>query len=125
MLNVLNRRVIIFPGSGGGAKVINLQNENMTLMEALAEAGGITNTGKAHKIRLIRGNPKDPEVYHVDLSTIEGIEQGAMVLQGNDIIYVEPVFSFTREILAEVTPILSLVASIISIIGFITIIKGQ
>jgi len=118
MLNVSNRRVIVFTGSGGQAKVINLNNENTTLIEALALSGGITNSGKAHKIKLIRGNPKDPEVYLIDLSTIEGIEQGAIVLQANDIIYVDPVFAFTREVLAEITPIVALITSVITIITF-------
>ena len=39
LLKVTNRRVIIFPGSPGSAKVITLGN-NTTLMEALAIAGG-------------------------------------------------------------------------------------
>ena len=112
MLEVSNRRVIIFPGTGGAAKVINLENNNTTLLEALALAGGIS-TGKAHRIKLIRGDPKNPEVYLIDLSTIEGMKNSDMVIQANDIIYVEPVLQVTRTILRELSPVISLLTSFI------------
>ena len=117
MLNVLNRRVIVFPGSGGKANVINLQNNNTTLLEALALSGGIANTGKAKRIKLIRGNPKDPEVYLIDLSTIEGMKQGDMVLQANDIIYVEPVLKISQTLLAEMSPYIMILTNILLIIA--------
>lgn len=112
MLSVSNRRVIVFPGSGGLASVITLQNNNTTLMEALALAGGIA-TGKARKIKLIRGDFKDPQVYLIDLSTIEGMKNGDMVIQANDIIYVEPVLQVTKTILSELTPVITLLTSLI------------
>ena len=112
MLKVSNRRVIIFPGAGGTASVLKLVNNNTTLLEALAMAGGIK-TGKARKIKLIRGDPKDPEVYLFNLATIEGMKNGDMVIQANDIIYVEPVLEVTKTILGELTPILSLMTTIL------------
>jgi len=114
MLNVTNRRVIVFTGTGGGASVINLTNNNTTLLEALALAGGIS-TGKAKKIKLIRGDLKDPQVYLLDLSTIEGMTQANIVIQANDIIYVEPVYKITRTILAELNPIMGILTSILLI----------
>lgn len=114
MLEVSNRRVIIFPGSGGTAKVISLENNNTTLLEALALAGGIS-TGKAHRIKLIRGDSRNPDVFLIDLSTIEGMKNGDMVIQANDIIYIEPVLQVTRTILGELTPIVSLITSFILI----------
>lgn len=117
ILNVLNRRVIVFPGSGGKANVINLQNNNTTLLEALALSGGIANTGKAKRIKLIRGNLKDPEVYLIDLSTIEGMKQADMVLQANDIIYVEPVLKLSQTLLAEITPIIAILTNILIVIA--------
>ena len=114
MLNVTNRRVIVFPGTGGDATVINLENNNTTLLEALALAGGIS-TGKAKRIKLIRGDLKDPQVYLIDLSTIEGMTQANMVIQANDIIYVEPVLKLTKTILAELNPIIGILTSILLI----------
>jgi len=112
ILEVSNRRVIIFPGGGGEAKVVTMTNNNTTVLEALAMAGGIR-TGKARKIKLIRGNPKNPEVYLINLATIEGMKNGDMVIQANDIIYVEPVLEVTKTILGELTPILSLMTTVL------------
>ncbi len=110
-LEVTNRRVIIFPGSDGGAKVIPLKNNNTSLLEALALAGGIAEYGKARQVKLIRQNKDKNEVYLIDLSKIEGIKQGTMVLQANDIIYVEPRRRYTIKLLQEVAPIISLITS--------------
>lgn len=115
MLTVQNRRVFMFPGTDGAARVVTLQYDNTTLIEALAMSGGITQLGKAHKIKLIRGNPAKPEVYLIDLSKIEGIKQGSMVLQANDIIYVEPRYKIASRVLTEITPYLSLLSTAILI----------
>lgn len=115
LLNITNRRVTIFPGSDGSGKVITLQNNNTTLIEAIAQAGGISQEGKAYRIKLIRGNLKDPEVYLIDLSKIEGLKYADIILQANDIIYVEPVGVTRRQVISEVAPIFSLVLSALTL----------
>lgn len=112
-VNVLNRRVIVFPGSGGAARVISLENENTTLFEALALAGGITDRGKAKKVKLIRTEGMQRKVYLINLAEIDGLDQGDLVLQANDIIYVEPSAEIARELLRDLAPILSLFTSAI------------
>lgn len=112
MIRVTNRRVLVFPGTGGAGRVVNLDNENTTLVEALALAGGITTTGKAWKVKLIRGDLRNPKVMLIDLSTIEGVKNSNMLLQANDIIYVEPVPRFSQEILAQIAPIVSIITSV-------------
>jgi polysaccharide export outer membrane protein len=113
MLNVVNRRVMVFPGTGGAGKVVLLENENTTLIEALALAGGITETGQSNVVKLIRGDSRNPQVHLIDLSTVEGMKQSNMLLQANDIIYVEPVKRVSRGILAEITPIVGIVTSLL------------
>lgn len=119
LLKITNRRVIVFPGNPGTAKVIPLINNNTTLIEALALAGGITEDGKARKVKLLRGDPNNPQVYLIDLSTINGIKAGNMVLQANDIIYVTPQRRITRELLTRITPALSLITSILLTIALL------
>lgn len=119
LLEVTNRRVIIFPGSEGTAKVVSLQNENTTLFEALAQAGGISQTGKAYKVKLIRGDLKNPQVHLIDLSTIDGIKQADLILQANDIIYIEPRLRVTRDIMAETLPYLSFITTIVLFMQFV------
>jgi len=111
VIRVVNRRVTVFPGTGGAGKVVNLDNESTTVIEALALAGGITNTGKAKKIKLIRGDLRNPRVILIDLSTIEGLKQGNLLLQANDIIYVEPVPRLSQEVLTQITPIVGIITS--------------
>ncbi len=122
MLTVTNRRVIVFPGSGGGARVIKLENDNTTLLEALALAGGIS-TGKARRIKLIRGDRTDPQIFLIDLSTIEGMKKANMVIQANDIIYVEPVLKVVKTILSELNPVISLLTSVLFIVSIFQLSK--
>jgi polysaccharide export outer membrane protein len=118
-IQVLNRRAMVFPGAGGAGRVIEISNENTTLIEALAMAGGITQTGKAYKIKLIRGDTRNPQVMLIDLSTIEGMKQNNLMLQANDIIYVEPVPRVSQEILAQITPIVGIITSLLLIYNIV------
>jgi polysaccharide export outer membrane protein len=111
VVRVVNRRVTIFPGTGGSGRVVNLDNESTTVIEALALAGGLTNTGKAKKVKLIRGDLRNPKVILLDLSTLEGVKQGNLLLQANDIIYVEPAPRVSQEVLMQITPIVGIITS--------------
>jgi polysaccharide biosynthesis/export protein len=113
LLTISNRRVIVFPGDPGTARVIPLENNNTTLIEALALSGGITESGKAKQVKLIRGDPAKPQVYLIDLSTIQGIKQGNTILQANDIIYVTPQRRPTLTLLERITPVLSGISAIL------------
>jgi polysaccharide biosynthesis/export protein len=123
-LKVSNKRVIIFPGNGGVAKVLPLSNNNTTVMEAIAGAGGIVEDGKAYKVKLIRNNPSDPSkpfVYLMDLSRIEGIGLGQSIVQAGDIIYVEPRYRPLVAFNRELTPIITLITSVLILYRFSTL----
>jgi polysaccharide export outer membrane protein len=120
LVKVTNRRVIVFPGDPGSAKVIALVNNNTTLIEAIGLAGGLTQAGKAWQVKLIRGNPNNPQVYLIDLSTIYGIKAGNMVLQANDIVYVTPQRRFAAAFLDRITPILSIITSLLLTIALLS-----
>lgn len=124
LLRVVNRRVIIYPGEPGQSRVITLQNNNTTVLEVLAQAGGISGNGKAYNIKLIRhtDDPQKPfKVYKLNLSKIHpGLEDGSTVVQSNDVIYVEPRKQLANKTLREITPILSLVTSLITFYFLIT-----
>lgn len=110
-MTVTNKRVIVYPGNGGAARVLNLTNNNTTVIEALALTGGIAEDGKAYKVKLIRNQGDKPKVYLMDLSKIEGIAVGNTVVLAHDIIYVEPRYRFARTLVAEITPIISLIST--------------
>lgn len=120
MVQVMNNRVLVFPGSGARAVVIPLENRNIKLIEVLALAGGIDDRGDASKIKLIRKVNGKNEVYKIDLSTIEGINDAGLIVQANDIIYVEPVPEIAREVFRDVSPFVSLVSGLALIYAIIS-----
>jgi polysaccharide export outer membrane protein len=105
-----NKRVIVL-GSPGG-QVIPLINENVSVIEVLAMAKGIGNDGKAHNVRLIRGN----DVYFLDLSTLDGLKGANTIVQPGDIVYVEPIRRPFAESIRDLSPLLTLTVSVTSLI---------
>ena len=116
-LQVTNKRVIVFPGNGANAAVIYITNNNTTLMEALALAGGITERGRAKRIKIIRkGADGKRKMFMIDLSTAnEGLPYTDLLVQANDYIYVDPTPQYSREVIAELSPIISVLTSAILI----------
>lgn len=112
-----NKRVIVLGAVGG--HVIPLNNENMSVIEVLALAGGLGNDAKGHNIRLIRGDLKDPIVQVIDLSTIEGMRQASLQVQSGDIIYVEPIRKIVSESVRDVAPVLSVITSLVTLLVLI------
>ncbi len=115
ILNVSNRRVIVFKGSADKARVVQLRNNNTSLLEVLAEAGGLDSRGKAKSIRLIRMIDGDRKVYNIDLSTIDNMKYIDITVQASDVIYVEPVPDIAREVFREFSPVFNLVTTSITL----------
>jgi polysaccharide export outer membrane protein len=124
-VRVVNKRVTVFPGGSGQARVVPLTNNNMRIIEALGAVGGLIDVAKAHKIKLIRGDLKDPQVYLFDFSTLEGLQQSDFVLQANDIIYVEPRSEYFQRLVRDIAPWISLVTSTITLIVVIRNTSGN
>ncbi len=117
-LRVNNKRVIVFPGNTGLAKVVALANNNTTVLEVIASAGGIPDDGKAYKVKLIRNNPIPGQkslVFLMDLSRIEGLEVGKAKVQANDIIYIEPRYRPLKTFSTELAPVISVLTSLLII----------
>jgi polysaccharide export outer membrane protein len=120
---ITNRRITVFSGDYSQGEVVAMENRNLRLIEALALSGGIPRSGKAHNIKIFRGDPQNPEIYHFDLSKIEDFEYGGFVLQSNDVVYVEPRISLSSEILREWAPILTMITSVLTLYILINNIK--
>jgi polysaccharide export outer membrane protein len=118
-VRITNQRVIVFPGGGGDAKVIPLFNSNTTLMEAIAQAGGIPDRGNSKIVKLMRKENGVRKVYTIDLSTESGLKYTDVILQANDYVYVEPNPQVAKEVVKEVAPIISLISSLLIIVTFI------
>ncbi|MCC6839269.1 MAG: polysaccharide biosynthesis/export family protein [Flavobacteriales bacterium] len=123
LLSVSNRRVVVFPGGGGDAKVVMLENNNTSLLEVLARAGGIAKRGDARRVKLFRKDGDKRKVMQFDLSDIENLKYADVVLQADDIVYVQPNAEIARGILSEVTPLVTLLTSAVLVLGIIQTFK--
>ena len=115
MLQVVNNRVLVFPGEAGQATVITLQNQNTSVIEALAQAGGIRQRGRSKEVKLIRQQGDDNLIYSMDLSTVNGMNEARRIVQANDILYVESNPQVVREVLTDVSPVAQLVTTFTSL----------
>jgi len=112
-----NKRVVVLGANGG--EVIPLTNENMSILEVIALAGGVPENGRAQNIKLLRGvNSTDNQidVYHVDLSRISTMKTGLLKVQENDIIYIEPRKRPVNQALADAAPILGIISSLVTLV---------
>lgn len=65
-----------------------LIKDRTTLIEVIGEAGGLTDRANEKNIKIIRGDPKKPQVTEVDLSNVKTLSDPRIILQNNDIIYI-------------------------------------
>lgn len=111
-VEVTNKRCVVFSGEGSLAKVMPLLNDNTTLMEIIAQSGGISARGQSKLVKVMRKVGEKREVYLIDLSNINGLGYADMIIQGNDYIYIEPKPQLAQELLREVSPIISIISSL-------------
>ncbi|MEO9869272.1 polysaccharide biosynthesis/export family protein [Ekhidna sp.] len=109
-IRITNRRVFVLGAPGG--RVIPLPNESTNLIEVLASAEGLDLGAKAQNIKLIRGK----EVFRINLGTISGMRATNMLVEPGDVIYVEPWRRPWLETLRDISPALSLVSSVLTLI---------
>lgn len=110
-IRISNQRVVVFRGRGQ-AQVVNLPNTNTSLLEAIAMAGGIDEQGKAFSIKVMRRTEIGKrEVYKIDLSTINGLNEADMIVQGNDYIYIDYKPRIASSLIREISPWLSLMTT--------------
>ena len=120
-LQVVNRRVVVYPGGGGDARWIPLENNNTTLLEVLGMAGGLNRRGDARRVKLFRLDPatNQRKVYQFDLSDIDGLKYGDIVMQGDDVVYVQPNPDLARQALEDLAPILTLLTTVLLVLTFV------
>ncbi len=118
IIKVTNRRVFIFADGGTDGSVLNLEEENTTLIEAIAQTGGLSFDSKSYKIKLIRGDINNsPEVYIYNIYNLKDMQKANLLLKANDIIYIESKPRYATRILTEISPYLSLTTTILLVYG--------
>jgi polysaccharide export outer membrane protein len=65
-------------------------NNNITLLEAISRAGGVTDFSKLNRIMLVRPTPKGYKTFKIDLSSKKMLASEAFYIQPDDVIYAGP-----------------------------------
>ncbi|MDN3595048.1 polysaccharide biosynthesis/export family protein [Zunongwangia endophytica] len=73
---------------GAGSNV--LYKERVTIMEAIANAGGISDVGNREDVKILRQYPHGEEVHHIDLTNLDAVKSAYYYIQPNDLIIVDP-----------------------------------
>ncbi|MFD1095217.1 polysaccharide biosynthesis/export family protein [Salegentibacter chungangensis] len=73
---------------GTGSQVI--YKEEVTIIEAVANAGGINEYGDMKDVKIIRQYPHGEEIHSIDLTSIEATKSPYYYIQPNDVILVNP-----------------------------------
>lgn len=87
IINYLNFRVT-FLGEVSGTVVI--PGERLTIFEAIALKGGISDYGKKNNVKIVREIDGNREVGYIDLTAKDVFESPYFNLRQNDLIIVEP-----------------------------------
>ena len=113
VLGVNTKRVFLFKGNKNGeASVVPLTFNNMTLFEVIASAGGIGQRNSSKNIKVVRKTNEGNKIFNVNLSTIEGIKYGNMIMQSHDVIYIKPNLNIDLGIIQGFQSVFSILSSI-------------
>ena len=64
--------------------------EGLTIYDAIAISGGITDYGNLKKVKIVRSEKNKKKVYHIDLTSNNILTSDFFYLRNKDLIYVEP-----------------------------------
>lgn len=122
----MNFRVFVL-GTADGGKVLNINNERCTFLEALAMAGGLNQYTKRDRIAVMREENGKIVTHFLDPRSTDVFYDDYFLLQQNDIIVTE---SFRRAYMQQsfdrTVSIVSAVASVMSSVAMIyLVIAGQ
>ena len=89
-LEVLNKRLFVL-GEVKKPGVIEIDKEKMTLFEALAFAGDLTDDAVRNEIIILSNSQiKGMQMRKVDLTNFDTMKYASLMLRPNDIVYVQP-----------------------------------
>ena len=71
-----------------GSQVV--YKDQLTIMEAIANAGGISDYGDRENVQIIRQYPQGEEVHEIDVTDIDALNSPYYYIQPNDMIVVNP-----------------------------------
>jgi len=89
-VEVLNKRIFVL-GEVNKPGVIDIDKEKMTLFEAIAHAGDLTDSAVRNEIMILSNSPtRGMQMRKVDLTNFDTMRYASLMLRPNDIVYVKP-----------------------------------
>ncbi len=122
IISVSNRKVYVFKNGGTVATTVDISSDNFSVIDAVVKSGGLSENSKSYRIRLIRGDVNNnPQVFLYNIYMLKDLQNVNLLLEANDIIYIESRPRYIRKILDEIAPYLSLVSTVLLIVGYTTL----
>lgn len=86
-LKIINLKVTLL-GEVKSQGIYKLLKDQTSLIEVIAEAGGLTEKANSEKIKIVRGGLQNPQIIELDLGDLHTLSDSRIMLQNDDIIYV-------------------------------------
>ncbi len=120
-VRIINFKVTVI-GEVKAPGVFRIQDERVTLPEAIALAGDFTLDGKRNAVTVIREENGVRKVARIDYTSADLFSTPYYFLKQNDIVYVEPSLKGVRKsgFIPDVPALLSLVTVILSTVILLT-----
>lgn len=113
---LLNRRVVVLGALGN--RILPLDHEGMNIIEVISMAGNLGISARADNIRLIRNVSTKPEIQVLNLTTWEGLKAANLIVQPDDIIYIEPRRrTYRQETLQDIASVFNTVGGLLTTIA--------
>jgi len=88
-VEVLNKRIFIL-GEVNKPGPVALDKEKMTLFEAIAHAGDLTDSAVRNNVIILSSTRHGLEMRRVDLTKFDKMNYASLMLRPNDIVYIQP-----------------------------------
>lgn len=114
----LNFRITVL-GEVAKPGIYSTLNDRMTLLEAIGQAGDLSDFGKRENVLLIRESDQEQQYFRINLNDRSSIKEEFYYLRPNDVLYVEPIQSkrFRSSNLSQVGPLtISTISFLLSVL---------
>jgi polysaccharide export outer membrane protein len=121
-LTVLNFKITVL-GEVTKPGMIEVQNDRITMLEALGKSGDMTLQGIRKNILIVRDNQGQKTFSRVDITKADFVDSPYYYLKQNDVVYVEPRRSKIDS--TALGPYLASIAAVLSLVLTITLLSTR
>ena len=88
-VKILNQKLFVL-GEVRKPGVVQVTHGTMTMFEALAYSGDLTDEADRTSVKIIRGGLRNPSLREINLADFSSLKLTSLILQPNDIVYIQP-----------------------------------